>query len=438
MSKHISLDDFLKQQSKGSLPRSGRGETKNPASQPQIDLYNKLCKMKKVEPQDTALFTRSSMSKEIDRLQELPFPASDPQVNAILTLQDEVLELDDSFTPLPEDEIRKLTGGREGSASGVIKFLKDKKIELNDKAKPTDDQLERLASWFPCPVVPFEEYGIYKRAYDEGLTHYCTDVDTPDKLETREWRLVTITNFKKQLVEKLTKKDASYIIGKYRGEVYEWKKTRLSLGQKEHIRKLEARLSDMYVPKPVEMAIIDGIVTEVQKHSDKNEYKSDAYVPLTDFDLDQYSYDEAEKLIDILSYEISLKNEYKSMYGEENVNDEKQIELEKKSAITDENKRLLTEHDALVDETNKFKDLMIALEVNIGYRDDELFEKLDYMVKADSEDEKFKKYKMSYKEYFMAFVTADQETDFEKWEEQIKKLYGMCEESETAMEILVS
>lgn len=59
--------------------------------------------------------------------------------------------------------IKKLTGGKDGSASKLIEQLLDRKRKMGNLLPPTEAQIKFLVDMFLCPDIPFEEFDIKKK-----------------------------------------------------------------------------------------------------------------------------------------------------------------------------------------------------------------------------------------------------------------------------------
>jgi len=405
----------------------------------QQQYYIDLCERKRIKPKDINSFTFDTLRAEIEQMRAMPDPASPRQIEKIRELEKEIIELGGELKPITEKFINSLTGGREGSASSFIQTLFDMRTSMNDVAKPSDAQLQIMVEWFLCPDIPFEQYGVEKRVYLEHLSSYSTDVDTPDKLEQRLWRYVTPTEFAQRISERITRKDASAFIDRYRGVFYEWRKTRVTQQQVRYIRELEDRLSNTYVPPQVEYAVVDGEVMQVTKPSSRIQYNAQAYTPMEEMQLAQMSYEQGSEWIDRLKNEVDRRNTYQNMHDEvEDVFGSAQQDFEDKMTMRDENRRANDLADAKIDEFNKMKDLVFSVEAVLGYNNDEIHDMIQEMLMEDCESTTLIDYKSRIKEFFLSTVTSDQEKDNDRWTQEMARIFNMCEEVPTAMEILMS
>lgn len=252
--------------------------TERPMSPAQEKYYSDLCLQKNVVPVDLTGKSYDEVSIMIKELREF-FPASPAQIRLIKE-KASALNLN-----IDESKLKKLTGGREGSASKLIAQLIEKEREIGDTIEPTEAQLKYIVSMFYCVDVDFSEHDIKKR------------VDLEDGL----WRLMTPNEFAKEVSAKMSRKEASAFIDKYRSAHHAWLNTRISVEQEKYIRQLEERLADLYVPKQV---------PETNDGKRKYDYNPTAYEPLSEGHLKMFSKEEASKYIDRLKYELEAKELY--------------------------------------------------------------------------------------------------------------------------------
>lgn len=432
---NFSFTSFLNNNGASNNGNGGgyRGNTALSKPTPnQVRFYNDLCERKRITPKSINSFTFDQLAKEIEEMRKMPDPASQRQIDKIRELEKEIIELGGDLKPISQAVLNSLTGGREGTASSLIQSLFDMRTNMNEVAPPSDAQVQIIVEWFLCPAINFEQFGITKRVYLDHLNSYSTDVDSPDVLEKRLWRSVTPTEFAEQIKKKMTKKEASRFIDDNRGTFYEWRKTRITSQQVNYIRELEKRLSNIETPKQVEWAVVDGEIVQITNTKHKGEYYAEGYTPFSDMQLAQMSYEEASEWIDRLKYEISLKNSgYQSMHNEEEVYGDNQQNFE-------DNRKAKNEHDARTEEFNKLNDLIFALEAILGYEDMDAHNAVQEIILDGVDSRQALAHKSYLKNFFMNTVTADRNKDEDAWTQQMARIFNMCEEVPTALEILAT
>lgn len=317
-----------------------------PASPGQIKFYTDLCTQRSLKPLDLSSMSFEDADKFIKKLLAQPTVriAAPSQIDLIVRKID-ALNKKGVKISVTQDQLSKLTGGSGGSADKWIKRLieLEKENNMSSGDVPSDKQVEFLVSMFFCPDVAFEEHNISRRInLDNGL-----------------WRQPTPLEFAQEIVLNMDKQQCNKFIDKYRGTFYTWKKTRISEGQMQHIRQLEDRLANLTSSKSVEISIDDeGNLVEVA--SGKSEVAVNAYDPLSDSQLLQFSRQDASSYIDMLKSELERKELYK--FGE--VADDSMTFEDIRQAHT-----LVDQHEELYEE---LKNLMFKLESVAGYADDEL------------------------------------------------------------------
>lgn len=248
------------------------------------DLYDRF----NMDKTPLASMTYQQVKAEVDRLNKIT-PASDAQKQKIRELMDTLAKMGQ---PVIHDVymIDQLTGGKEGTASKFIQQLQAE-IEKNAHLVPiTEGQINTLMSWYLCPDVPFENFGISRT------------VKLPE-VSPKAWRYMYEDEFRHELATKISKQNASQFIDTFRGTVYTWRNSRISDGQFNRIRQLEQRMASLYVPKETTWALVDGEMQMVQRPINKD-WNPNAYVPMMDQQLRQMSYDEASVFIDQLQSEL--------------------------------------------------------------------------------------------------------------------------------------
>lgn len=285
-------------------------------SDARLKFYYEVCARKQITPLNVMEIAPVALGKEIERILELPAPASDKQKEMIREIIAELVSIGVEGIKMPSQKFfDSLTGGRDGSASQWIERLQKKRTENFDKLPITEQQLERLVEWYACPDIPFEEFGVSMRIYEEHLQVYSTDLHTPDVLEKRMWRRATPLEFRDQLTRRLTHSTASRLIDQYSGVFSVWMRDRASDSQKKQIRRLEERLSTVYVPKEVTLYDLEdnggdnpfGANGSSKKHANWNPI---SYVGMDEVQIGLLSRDEANKHINRLRYELQAKELY--------------------------------------------------------------------------------------------------------------------------------
>lgn len=303
------------------------------------DLYDRF----NMDKTPLATMTYQQVKAEVDRLQRIT-PASDAQKQKIRDLMDTLAKMGQ---PVLHDVymIDQLTGGKEGTASKFIQELQAE-IEKNAHLVPvTDGQINTLMSWYLCPDVPFENFGITRT------------VKMPE-ISPKAWRYMYEDEFRHELATKMTKQNASQFIDTFRGVVYTWRNSRINDQQFAYIRQLEQRMASLYVPKETQWALVDGEMQMVQRPINKD-WNPSAYVPMMDQQLRQMSYQEASTFID------QLKSELEQPVGGTIDQSTSQQELQDKHASFNERTGLGQAHDEVMaqnKELNELIDLIFKLE----------------------------------------------------------------------------
>lgn len=437
-----------------------------------ITFYKDLCKRKRIAEKDINHLSSKKLSKWIEMINALPDPASDGQINKIKELITEINEAGGNIN-ISEEEIAKLTGGREGTASKLIENLFQKRKELGDNAKPSEAQVKTIVGWFLCPDIPFEAFcseiihpvrsmddleAIVQKEEDpdkkweliEELTKNMNDpvsetititINRKIDLGNGMWTRMTPDVFAEEVRSKLTKKQASKFIDEYRGVFFEWQKTRITKEQVRHVRELELRLANISKPKTIEFNVdINGEISQAPMSLD-GDWNPMAYTPMDDLALAQFSYKEASQFIDQLKSEISRGNSYTSMYGEEELvnasENNGQNKFEQKFLIRQGNKRILDETDAKLDEFNKLNDLIFAVESILGYEDQEAHDAVqEIIMDEEASSSKIEELKDYLGNFFMETVTANPQKNQREWASQMARIFNMCEEIPVALKIL--
>lgn len=350
-------------------PTGNNTTNDKPASPGSINFYKSLCEQKGLTLENTTGITINKLNELIAKAKSY-FPPSEAQLikinNLLETLRNGGIQIE-----VPEDTIKSLTGGRNGTASSLINDLLGmmKAHNITEKTPPSDSQVNFLVSMFLCPDVAFEEYDIIKKIpLEDGL-----------------FRMVTPTEFAEQIIEKMTKANASAFIDKYRTPFFTWKNSRAKEGQINYIKTLEERLANTQSVSEIKYALVDGIVTRIQetKHDKSNSWAPQGYTSLSDLQLAQFSVEDASKYIDILKHDLFRKNK---------IAQEPEI---------DENRPTLSQEQAIKVEFEKLENLMYTLEAIAGYEDPELHTAINYYINGGK-----KEYIYSCKEKIREFMLS--------------------------------
>lgn len=206
--------------------------------------------------------------------------------------------------PHIEDEIlMELTGGKEGTAYELIEELIELEKETTDKLPLTKKQSELISQMLYCPDIDWSEYEVDDRFY----------------LTDGRFKIMTRQEFEIELKNKITKKEATEFLERYMKTYNMWKQTRIRPNQEKVIRKYEDFLSSLECKR---VRLVDTSIKseEPKKKSLKEVYNPIAHVPLEDFQLKQFSIEEASKYMKQLRYEINAKRFY--TFGKERNKDD--------------------------------------------------------------------------------------------------------------------
>lgn len=209
--------------SKVSTPKISKPQAKR-VTENQVKTYFKLCgdKRQQINPSFRDLGF-AGLDKEIKRLIKLPTvkAPSESQINMVR----EICDRNNWEYP----DMKDLTGGREGTMSVLINDLVELEKESRSVAPLTDEQVEIIMSMYFCPDIDFaelnENWGIHYEMV--GDKPFYTRVDQEDIL--------------KEIKDVITFREANDFIYNNQTTYYEWRKTRVSVGQMNIIRKLQER-----------------------------------------------------------------------------------------------------------------------------------------------------------------------------------------------------
>ena len=331
----------------------------------QLKYYTDLCKQRNIKPEETASLDYDKVSAMIKEMLKF-YPASPAQLDLIRDKLANIRKLGyDAKTT--EDDLKRLTGGREGTASKFIETLIAKETELEANAPITENQLKTIVSYFFCPDIDFESHNIPRRI----------DIDVEKGL----WRKPTPQEFAENIASTFNKKSASEFINQSGSIFYDWKKTRIRPNQLNYIKELEKQLCNDSKLREVRVAVdTDGKIVEMDKSANV-QVKGTTYVPHTDEQLIQYSIEQASQFINQLKSEIA-RHEDSAM--EENLPE--YVRTPK------------TEQEALDKEFAILSSMMYKLEAIAGYEDEDLHACATYDVSSSPLDDPYKK------EYIRDFI----------------------------------
>lgn len=264
--------------------RIGNSTSTEKPKDTQIKYYLDMCRDRNIIPVNFSALNKQQLSTLIDKVKR-HYPVSYKQrfmiVNSLVRLNKEIPSLD------------KLTAGRNGTASQFIENIIKYEKEVQHTLPPTEGQLGILIDMFICPDVPFESYGVEKIK----------------ELDGGEWRQLTQSEAIEELKVNLNKSSASELIENYKPAFWEWKKTRLTMGQLNRIKQLQERMESLHGPGFAKERVANMYGDEVDAIGDNNtrEYAPQAYQPLNDMQLAQLTKKTAGQLIDQLSSELKNK-----------------------------------------------------------------------------------------------------------------------------------
>lgn len=219
--------------------------------------------------------------------------ASELQIKTIQDVTKRLILLGVNVPVFEEDQLKMLTGGKDGTAYKLINELIELEKETKDNLPLTNEQAEFISKMLYCPDIDWSEYEIDDRHY----------------LEEGRFMMFTRQEFEIELKMKLTKKEAIYFIERYRKAFNYWKQTRIRPQQELVIRKYEEYLRSLEFKR--ERNVYDDIKADkIAQRSLKKVYNPIAHIPLEDFQLKQFSIEEASVYIKQLKYEIDAKRLY--------------------------------------------------------------------------------------------------------------------------------
>lgn len=338
-----------------STPKS----TTKGASAKQVAFYVDLCTQKNVPAQDPSTMSFQEISDEIQRLMKIQMP-SPAQMELITTKLSALAELGFTYNGF----LGELTGGKEGTASKLIEELIAKERELAEFAPINEKQLETLVSWFMCPDIPFESFGIRKKiGFNLGQGKDF-------------WRLMTPEEFAEEIASCMKKADASKFIDEHRGIFFNWRKTRAKIEQIKYIKVLQSRFVTVKSRTFESVVGFDGERFDVT--SSKHEMvDTNQYVAMGDLELQMLSEEQASQLIDIMKGELEAKDLYQGFSKLDDESDTFEPLRQKKddrgNTVDDDDEWTMLQFE---------KDLF-KLESIVGYKLDEIRDMLDNSILAE-------------------------------------------------------
>lgn len=412
MSTNYSFFNQIDNRNRVNAGQSGR---RGGASNAQKNFYYDLCRSKGVRPQVIESLTSYQVGQLIEELQKLPTVASEAQVERIVELEETLKEVGVIAELTPIEDIRKLTGGEDGTASKAIDELYQIFNRVKHLVPANERQIETLIEWYLCPDIPFEDYGVSI---------------TKERPELNGWSYLSPEEFKEELEANLTREDAERLIGRYSGKYYEWLQSRLSRGQMNRIRALEERMSNTETPLQVEYAVIDGVYTQITKVPHKHKYAPKGYEGLNEYQLRMLSSEEASAYIQRLEYELEYIKGVPTQNGEEFIYSDHQDMLnEKRYASTLQG----AEDEAL----EELRSMIYSIESIANYKDDEIHDLIDenFVLNMNSFPERVTRIQ----EFFLSTITISlprNEYEEEELQYQINRIQGICESNYYADKIL--
>ncbi|HHX67438.1 MAG TPA: hypothetical protein GX708_05200 [Gallicola sp.] len=368
-----------------SSPIKKSGEEKA-VSERQYKFYTDLCEQRKIEPKSIKDFASfDELDEEIKRIR-LSFPASENQIKLIKA---KINNLNKMGVNIVMPDVNSLTGGRNGTASKLIESLIKMENQYRDQMPPSEAQLQYIVSMFLCPDVGFEEHNINKKV----------------NLEDGKWRYMTPDEFAEEVKSKLNKKKASKFIDKYKDAFNQWRLTRIRPEQQRYIRILEDRIAGKETPAEIKWIVNDKGEIEMQKIYDTSEDNTKIW-RLTEMQLMQLSIDDASKYIEILTSELSRKEESFS---------EETSQIEKEKAKED--------FEAL-------QELLYRLEAVAGYEVPELHELVTSLITEGFNSEEITRVKEEIHNFMVSLIEQDAI--------DLPELVELCKDSPTAQRILLN
>lgn len=262
------------------------------ASPRRIDYLTTLREQRNLPFKDYSLSSPEEVEQEIQTIKSYR-PASQLQIKTINQITERLNNMGAHVRPLDEEDIARLTGGKDGSAYEYIQKLIEMEEEVKLEQPLAKDQAEYISQMLYCPDIDWNAYDVNDRlTFDDGT-----------------YRIMSKEEFERELTSKLKKKHVNEFIYKYQTVYNAWKQTRIRPNQEETIRRYEKFLSSLEFKR--ERLVSCGIdFDEKPKKSLRKVYDPISHVPLQDFQLKQFSKEHASAYIQQLKYEIQAKRLY--------------------------------------------------------------------------------------------------------------------------------
>jgi hypothetical protein len=356
------------------------------------------------------------MDAEIKRVNSF-FPASEAQLNKIDGL------LNDLASVGIHTNVNKknLSGGKEGTASSLIQHLINELSKHTAELPPTEAQLKRMVVMLHCVDIPFEEYDLTLKIYDQT--------------DPNQWRYPTLNEFAYEIASKMKRAEVSKFLDEHEVKFFEWEKVRLKPDSPKwnFIKTLEERMSNTHRPSIVEWAIDqEGNWIRVNNKPNRmDNYNPKGFAPLQDEHLILFTNKEADAYIRLLQSDlkhISKQEEEQAIsqferkrnadggYGWEEIrsmsaSDEREIQKRREK------------------EFKELNDLMFKLDAVAGYHDETLHASVTSVL-SDDVDADINKEAKTYIKNFMLILCEDGYITF-------GEMADMCRDNETAIRILI-
>jgi hypothetical protein len=297
----------------------------------QLNQYYTQCARKNVSPIDVSALTRGQMSEELQRIFDLPLPASEAQLQALKVLLEELTNAGVPGVKMPSEAFFAKLNTQ--SASSWIEKTRQLRAQHMDIMPASDQQIERLVEMYVFPDMNWESVSkqttrieeVYDVPDDGGEsrlstrsityteeTSIRTRINVEGEVNGKQlWRFLTPDEFRMELKAKLTHQQASRLIDEHQGAFEAWKRTRLTRGQYNQIRNIENRLANIYKPRVVTETSsdtpfdFDAEDAPFNVSSTKQQWNPSAYEPLAEQIIGLFSREEADDYIRQLTYELN-------------------------------------------------------------------------------------------------------------------------------------
>lgn len=420
-----------------------------------VTYYLDLCTQKQVKPANTSYMTSKELQNAISTLRNMPNLATPGQITAIREVIEELIDLGSDRNHFPDAYLSRLTGGREGQASALLQELYAERKELQVNAPPSREQIITLATWYICPDIPFEEFGIRKTVPLQELRAWTYEDNKGTGTEVVPYRQMTATEFGQEITRVFKRADAQAFINQFQQVHYNWKSTRITDSQIQKIKRLEYYNNTLFAGAGVQVdeegnyyrehntgkLLYDEVTKEYTQETTKH-YLETNFTKLDNRTLRQYSREEANKLIMIMQLELDdRQNSFSNPY------DDIQEALEFKHTTYSELQQRDNEYldDAGVTHTRQAKTVASAREVEmenlnksivfceatVGHNNDELREQLTVAV-LDNDELKGNVALQELFNFFMLSIDMKNEDTIRK---SVARLGNACESSLIATKV---